>query len=87
MIYKVSALNVIPTNASYTSYSLSGKQTTSYAQPNYIEVEATILVLDADISELKDIETFEQALKGPKILDGAPSYEDLLRKYHPEYFL
>ena len=54
-------------------------------QNNYVNLDLTLEVYDCEDLSLDEIEEF---LKGDqKIANDAPSYHELLKKYHPEYLL
>ena len=85
MIYSVSSLN-IEQNQNYNEGFSMGR---SLAMPGLTQttVNVTFELHNFSLEELKNTESFEKALKQDEVLDGAPSYKELLKKYHPEYLL
>ena len=55
---------------------------------NPVHVDLTLEVFEYDSIELSSVEEFEKALKNDiKLSPDAPSYLELLKKYHPEFLL
>jgi hypothetical protein len=61
----------------------------SVYQPSHssIEIDVTIQILEPGRNMLRSIEDFEEFLSGPKVHPDAPSYQELLASYHPEFLL
>ncbi len=84
MKYKVTQIETSQTTTS--SYSINGS---SYNTPSSrdAEVSVTLLLLEYNTDEISSLDAFEEALRGDIVKDGAPSYHDLLKLYHPEFLL
>jgi hypothetical protein len=73
-----------PTNYNpYTSFNSA----INLPDPKKLSVEITLEITDYKSEEISSLENFQNALKDTKIHPDAPSYIDLLKKYHPEFLL
>ena len=88
MTYSITAINAVTQNAHTTSscYTL-GSMSMSPAFQHEVEVQITIRLHEYNHDDISTIENFEKALQGEELLDGAPSYKELLKEYHPEFLL
>ncbi len=70
-----------------TEYSISGMSGGSIRMPERqtMSLDITIEVYGDFVQ--KDFNELEDRLNQPLPLPGAPSYEELIQRYHPEYLL
>jgi hypothetical protein len=88
MIYRVTSINTqMGSNIHQHSVMNGGPYSVNSDSP-VLTLDVTIEILEPERNMLRSLEDFEAALNGyARVEDNAPTYKELLEKYHPEYLL
>lgn len=85
MKYRVSQVELQDLNP--VIYNVGNNKIPGPPTTSRLSLNLTIEVDEYNSGELSSLENIETALRGETIMRGAPSYQELLREYHPEFLL